>query len=850
MNKPKKRNSNPRSFGRTDSMTSILQKRKTGRISVIRQNIFLWVKKVLQNSELEMGQLFHSNCIVILNLLNIISPTEQYNIKLTNHRPQQIQENLYEFQTTLTDHFNYPKQSLFSIPECLNNLEAGYDKFVNPLKYLKDYCEKNGIQKNVKKKIRYIIIRRNEVNYNSVKNQNAFYDNENQFKKLIRLNNEFFFTKNIEKKVKIINNLSSLNLNNSDNSEFSEDEDEDSDNEIEKKLIKPKRIINKEINSSLHEIEEVFSENISDDKNLNYTNNLVEYEQETDKQEQKQGRLTTQNVSPSNDNNQNNPIDLDQEQTFKDTLNELNKKINQIEIEKEKLSNEKKEIGKLNERLANEKKELENFNEQLSNEKNELEYLNEKLIKEKNEIKKEKEDQELKINELNVIIKQNEVEKKKLTNEKINEIKNLKEKLANEKIEIENLNEKLNIEIKEQESKTQGIIKKEKEDMVKKLDALTKKINELNVIIKQNEVEKKKLTNEKIEIQKLNEQLANEKIEIGNLNEKLKNEKIKIENLNEKLNNEIKEQVLKTQGIIKKEKEEKENKFNEFNNKINELKGKMKQNEVENGKLKKEKIEIENFNEKLKNEKMELENLNDKYRKELEDQKQKFEEKIFQNENDYKKQLQQKEEESLIQIHLENRLKESEKKNLQDIKQLSQQLQSLKNEKDKNDQEQLNLILQLKEQLKKELPQPPKEKCTQQQPQSNKEQFLNNNTLEKENNKQLKALDMMNVNNNVNKNETDKNGNQNLELEAEFIQVSDILSDEHGKEYTSDNEEIEKILTKESTSSQTINPPKLDVNIEKNNFSGHIITLLLILLLLFCVFLILTRYLQNKSLYF
>ncbi|KAJ6230933.1 a-type inclusion protein [Anaeramoeba flamelloides] len=818
MNNPKKRNSNPRSFGRTDSMTSILQKRKTGRISVIRQNIFLWVKKVLQNSELEMGQLFHSNCIVILNLLNIISPTEQYNIKLTNHRPQQIQENLYEFQTTLTDHFNYPKQSLFSIPECLNNLEAGYDKFVNPLKYLKDYCEKNGIQKNVKKKIRYIIIRRNEVNYNSVKNQNAFYDNENQFKKLIRLNNEFFFTKNIEKKVKIINNLSSLNLNNSDNSEFSEDEDEDSGNEIEKKLIKPKRIINKEINSSLHEIEEVFSENISDDKNLNYTNNLVEYEQETDKQEQKQGLLTTQNVSPSNDNNQNNPIDLDQEQTFKDTLNELNKKINQIEIEKEKLSNEKKEIGKLNERLANEKKELENFNEQLSNEKNELEHLNEKLIKEKNEIKKEKEDQELKIKE------------------KINEIKNLKEKLANEKIEIENLNEKLNIEIKEQESKFQNEMKKEKEDMVKKLDALTKKINELNVIIKQNEVEKKKLTNEKIEIQ--------------NLNEQLKNEKMEIENLNEKLNNEIKEQVLKTQGIIKKEKEEKENKFNEFNNKINELKGKMKQNEVENGKLKKEKIEIENFNEKLKNEKMELENLNDKYRKELEDQKQNFEEKMFQNENDYKKQLQQKEEESLIQTHLENRLKESEKKNLHDIKQLSQQLQSLKNEKDKNDQEQLNLILQLKEQLKKELPQPPKEKYAQQQPQSNKEQFLNNNTLEKENNKQLKTLDMMNVNNNVNKNETDKNGNQNLELEAEFIQVSDILSDEHGKEYTSDNEEIEKILTKESTSSQTINPLKLDVNIEKNNFSGHIITLLLILLLLFCVFLILTRYLQNKSLYF
>ena len=284
---------------------------------------------------------------------------------------------------------------------------------------------------------------------------------------------------------------------------------------------------------------------------------------------------------------------------LKEKENEINRSIDEIENEKEKMKMELEKIYKEKEEKMiyaqnQEKESLRRYESEIKKRENELKAKIEDFEKEKEFLKNEK----------NEIIKQkNNLEKEYKQKEK--EIKEKENELLQKEIILNKEKNKLK-QLETNLTKEQNELNKKEKEFNQKEINLNEKVNELK--IKENEIKENviNLNKEKNNLKEKENELNKKEIKINNEKDKLKEKenifKQKENEFNQKeinLNNE-KNELKKKENVLK----QKENEFNlkeiNFNNKNNEFKEKENIFKQKENELNKKEIKINNEKNELK----------------------------------------------------------------------------------------------------------------------------------------------------------------------------------------------------------------------------------------------------------
>ncbi|KAJ6229215.1 hypothetical protein M0813_08132 [Anaeramoeba flamelloides] len=126
-----------------------LNKKKHKELLSDREIIVEWVRKLLLKPELEMDEIFDIKGLVLMQIVNVLRPTEKIKMVMSKLAAHQTTQNLQSYQKSLVEDFGYNKNELFEITTLLNDRSLSRRAFVPSLTFLYHYFEKNGF--NVKK---------------------------------------------------------------------------------------------------------------------------------------------------------------------------------------------------------------------------------------------------------------------------------------------------------------------------------------------------------------------------------------------------------------------------------------------------------------------------------------------------------------------------------------------------------------------------------------------------------------------------------------------------------------------------------------------------------------------------
>ncbi|KAJ6237884.1 ubiquitin-like protease 2 [Anaeramoeba flamelloides] len=177
---------------RTDSMGKQAKKKKLDRIKKDRKMLVKWAKTILKCEHFIEEDLFDASGVFLLNILNLVAPTQKLEFQRINIKTTQIQDNLKEYQQTLVDVFQCKKELLFGILEVSGHPLKAYDLFVPSLVFLKNQVEKKGQRVDLTKTTRNIKILKTDLDPNDQINSYLLKKDGNSTKKSLIIKNIWF----------------------------------------------------------------------------------------------------------------------------------------------------------------------------------------------------------------------------------------------------------------------------------------------------------------------------------------------------------------------------------------------------------------------------------------------------------------------------------------------------------------------------------------------------------------------------------------------------------------------------------------------------------------------------------
>ncbi|KAJ3446228.1 hypothetical protein M0812_08765 [Anaeramoeba flamelloides] len=131
-----------------------LNKKKHKELLSDREIIVEWVRKLLLKPELEMDEIFDIKGLVLMQIVNVLRPTEKIKMVMSKLAAHQTTQNLQSYQKSLVEDFGYNKNELFEITTLLNDRSLSRRAFVPSLTFLYHYFEKNGFKVKKSKQFR------------------------------------------------------------------------------------------------------------------------------------------------------------------------------------------------------------------------------------------------------------------------------------------------------------------------------------------------------------------------------------------------------------------------------------------------------------------------------------------------------------------------------------------------------------------------------------------------------------------------------------------------------------------------------------------------------------------------